>query len=317
MTVISPAITDTAVGVVEAVAAVEAIEEIETVVAIEALAPATAGSAVRLTEADLPRCGELGVSRGWGAEERKWGLLFEVGEVYGIEDADGRLVATAVLTRYGARFATISMVLVAQTHERQGYGTRIMRHLIDQAAGATLVLHATPNGRPLYEKLGFRAFGSVEAHVGTFDATGTKTGRSQPAAPEDLLQLARLDREVYGVHRTALLKRLPRFAERIRVLRDADGLITGYGATWRGETRLNIGPVLAPDFAGARDLVADLVDGVEDELRLDIDAEGDDLSAWACGHGLKAVFTCTHMVLGGPVPMDQARLHSPLMCALG
>ena len=296
----------------------EAIGTVEAVAPVVPVASETvAGSVIRLTEADLPRCGELGVTRDWGAEQRKWGLLFEVGEVYGIEDADGRLIATTALTRYGARFATISMVLVAQTHERRGYGTRIMRHVIDQATGATLVLHATPEGRPLYEKLGFRAFGAVEAHVGTFDATGTKTGRSQPAAPEDLLQLARLDREVYGVHRTALLKRLPRFAERIRVLRDADGLITGYGATWRGETRLNIGPLLAPDFAGARDLVADLLDGVEDELRLDIDAEGDDLSAWACGHGLKPVYTCTHMVLGGPAPMDQARLHSPLMCALG
>ena len=296
----------------------DAIGTVEAVAPVAPVAPETAaGPVIRLTEADIPRCGELGVTRDWGAEQRKWGLLFEVGEVYGIEDADGRLIATTVLTRYGARFATISMVLVAQTHERRGYGTRIMRHVIDQATGATLVLHATPEGRPLYEKLGFRAFGAVEAHVGTFDATGTKTGRSQPAAPEDLLQLARLDREVYGVHRTALLKRLPRFAERIRVLRDADGLITGYGATWRGETRLNIGPVLAPDFAGARDLIADLVDGVEDELRLDIDAEGDDLSAWACGHGLQPVATCTHMAHGGLAPMDPDRLHAPLMCALG
>jgi GNAT superfamily N-acetyltransferase len=305
VTVISAAIADNAVGVVDAVEAVEAVS------------PGAGAPVIRLTEADLPRCGELGVSRDWGAEKRKWGLLFEVGEVYGIKDPRGRLLATAVLTRYGANFGTVSMVLVAQSHERHGYGTRIMRHLIEQAPGATLVLHATTEGRPLYEKLGFSAFGAVEAHVGTFDATGTRTGRSQPAAPQDLLQFARLDREVYGVHRTALLKQLPRFAERIRVLRDAQGLITGYGATWRSETRLNIGPVLAPDFAGARDLIADLVDGVGDELRLDIDAEGDDLSAWACGHGLKTAYTCTHMVLGGPPPMDQARLHSPLMCALG
>jgi len=297
VTVISPTLADTAV---------------ETLEAVESVA-----SVIRLTEADLPRCGELGVSRDWGLEATKWGLLFEVGEVYGIEDADGRLIATTVLTRYGARFAAISMVLVADTHERQGYGTRIMRHVIDQAAGATVVLHATSEGRPLYEKLGFRPFGAIEAHVGRFDPTGTKPGRTQPGGPEDLLQLARLDREVYGVHRTALLKRLPRFAERLRVLRDAEGLIIGYGAAWRGETRLNLGPVLAPDFAGARDLIIDLADGVEDELRLDIDAEGDDLSAWACGHGLKPAYTCTHMVLGGPVPMDQVRLHAPLMCALG
>ena len=107
-----------------------------------------------------------------------------------------------------------------------------------------------------------------------FDPTGARTGRSQPASPEDLLQLARLDREVYGVHRTALLKRLPKFAERVRVLRDEEGLIVGYGALWRSEDLAAVGPILAPDVAGARDLITDLVEGVEDRLRLDVDAEG-------------------------------------------
>jgi GNAT superfamily N-acetyltransferase len=321
VTVISPATIETVAPALAATIAPSpetALDStLDTAVATALDATAVHAAVRRLTAADLPRCSELGVSRGWGAEERKWGLLSELGEIYGIEDPDGRLIATTVLTRYGAQFASVSMVLVAETHERQGYGTRIMRHVIDQASGATLVLHATPSGRPLYEKLGFRAFGAVEAHVGVFDATGTTPGRSHQATDEDLLQLARLDREVYGVHRTALIKRLPRFAERIRVLRDAEGLIVGYGAAWRGEDGLNLGPVLAPDFAGARDLIADLMDGVDGRLRLDIDHEGDDLSAWACGHGLKPVYTCSHMVLGGPAPMDQARLHAPLMCALG
>jgi GNAT superfamily N-acetyltransferase len=271
----------------------------------------------QLAESDRARCLDLAVSRGWGAEEHKWELLFEVGEVYGIADADGRMLATAVLTRYGTQLAAVSMVLVAESRERQGYGTAIMRHVIDAAAGAVVVLHATQAGRPLYESLGFEPFGTVEAHVGQFDPTGTRTGGSGQASAEDLLQIARLDHEVYGVHRTAVIKRLDRFAERIRVLRSEEGLITGYGATWRnGETTM-IGPVLAPDLAGARDLIADLADGVEGELRVDVDAEHDDLSAWVSGHGLKTSYACTHMSLGGTPPSDLARLYAPLMCALG
>ncbi len=271
----------------------------------------------QLTEADLQRCIELDVGRDMGAEQRKWALLFEIGEIYGIEGENGELVATCALTHYGPRFATVSAVLVAAGHERRGYEARIMQHILGQASESTLVLHATPESRPLYERLGFHRFGAVEEHYGEFDPTGVQPGRSQPATPEDLLQLARLDHEVYGVHRTALVKRLPDFAERVRVLRNEEGLLTGYGALWRDGDMATVGPVLAPDIAGARDLITDLADGVEGPLRLELDHEGDDLSAWASGHGLKLAYTCSHMVLGGEPPMDQARLHSPLMCALG
>jgi GNAT superfamily N-acetyltransferase len=305
VTVISPLTTDTQTAVAASASAVpdETHDVVEPV--------------FRLTADDRPRCSELAESRDWGTEEHKWELLFEVGEVYGIADDGGRLLATAVLTRYGTRLATVSMVLVAADRERQGYGTAVMRHVIEQAAGATLMLHATAAGRPLYESLGFTAVGTSETHFGRFDPTGISRGRSQEASPADLLALARLDHEVYGVHRTAVVKRLPRFAEQIRVLRDEDGLLIGYGARWRnGETAV-IGPVLAPDFAGARDLIADLADGVEGDLRVDVDAEADDLSAWVCGHGLKTTYACTQMALGGTPTMDVNRLHAPLMCALG
>lgn len=271
----------------------------------------------RLNAEERARCSELAVSRDWGAEERKWELLFDVGEVYGIDDEEGRLIATSVLTRYGSNLAAVSMVLVAESHERQGYGTQIMRHVLGQADGSTVVLHSTPQGRPLYETLGFQSFGSVEMHFGVFDATGTTNGLTSAAEEADYAEIARIDREVYGADRDPLLKKLPTFAERIRVLRSDQGGLAGFGASWRnGETTV-VGPVIAPDFAGARDLITDLVEGIEGDVRLDVDSECDDLSAWACGHGLKPQYACSHMVLGGRAPMDPTRLHAPLMCALG
>lgn len=279
--------------------------------------PVAVEPVVRLAAADRSRCVELALSRAWGAEERVWDLLFEVGEVYGIEDRDGRLLATAVLSRYGTRLATVSLVLVAESHEHRGYGTAIMRHVLERTGGATVVLHSTQAGRPLYESLGFRTFGGAEAHVGRFDATGTRQGRSHEASAADLAGIARLDEEVFGARRTAVIERLPRFADRVRVLRDEDGAVTGYGATWRDCGTTMIGPVLARDFAGARDLITDLAVGVEGTLRLDVDAEADDLSTWVSGHGLKTASSCRHMALGGVPPMDVHRLHAPLMCALG
>jgi GNAT superfamily N-acetyltransferase len=51
-------------------------------------------------------------------------------------------------------------VYVEPEHRRRGIARRLMEILIDWAPGAgivRLVLHAAPDGRPLYESLGFRA----------------------------------------------------------------------------------------------------------------------------------------------------------------
>jgi GNAT superfamily N-acetyltransferase len=51
-------------------------------------------------------------------------------------------------------------VYVDQAHRRQGIARRLMENLIGWAPGAgivRLVLHAAPEGRPLYESLGFLA----------------------------------------------------------------------------------------------------------------------------------------------------------------
>lgn len=57
----------------------------------------------------------------------------------------------------GALYATIWDMIVLPTHRRQGIGRRILNLLVAQAATRTIVsLVATPDGRPLYERAGFR-----------------------------------------------------------------------------------------------------------------------------------------------------------------
>ncbi len=53
----------------------------------------------RLSAADLPACLDLAADRNWPREEHKWRLLFEVSEVYGLDDPAGGLAGTVVLTR--------------------------------------------------------------------------------------------------------------------------------------------------------------------------------------------------------------------------
>ena len=93
----------------------------------------------RLVPADLDACLELAADRGWRPERRKWALLFDFGEVYGIRDPAGGLAGTVALTRYGPDLAIVSMMLVASRLDGRGLGRRLMTHALAQAGDATVV----------------------------------------------------------------------------------------------------------------------------------------------------------------------------------
>jgi GNAT superfamily N-acetyltransferase len=270
----------------------------------------------RLTVADLPACLALALDRDWGAEEHKWRLLFDVGEVFGIEDG-GELVAAAVLTRYAPGTAVVSMVLVAARLERRGLGTRLMTHVIEQAGPGSVYLYATENGRPLYEKVGFATIDAMTTYVGRVDAAD-RAPVSRPARDDDLPAILALDAVVFGADRSDLVARLPAFCEQLRVL-ERDDEITGYAGAWRNIETLVIGPAIAADVADAQSLVVDLVAGAGDaRLRLDIDHRNAELREWASGRGIPAVFDTSLMVHGGrELPGDRRRLFLPVMQALG
>lgn len=273
----------------------------------------------RLTPADLPGCLKLALDRDWAAEDRKWALLLEMGEAFGVEDADGDLIGTVILTRYGRAAAAVSMVLVASRYARRGLGRRLMAHVLAEAGdGTTAFLCATPQGRPLYEQLGFRPVGSVVTHLGTYrPGPADERDRSHQAGPADLPVLTGYDTAAFGVDRGRLLARWLTFAEQVRVV-ERDGTVAGYGATWRNVDNTLVGPLVADDDATARALIADLAPTVDGPVRLDLDGRRTALSGWAAGHGVMPARTVTFMTRGPrPLPGDRDRLTVPFMQALG
>ncbi|MFG1943115.1 GNAT family N-acetyltransferase [Nonomuraea sp. NPDC048826] len=264
----------------------------------------------RLTLDDLDSCGRLAKDRGWLPERHKWTLLFEVGEVYGIDAPDGDgLAATNILTRYGDDHAVVSMVLTASRYGRRGMARTLMEHVLDQAGDRIVSLHATENGRPLYETLGFRTVGRVAKHAGVF--RGERSGRTRVATEADLDGILTLDAEVFGTDRSALLRRMPVFGERVRV---AEG---GFGHCWRNDDNVVIGPVVARDEETARALIADLALDVGGEVRMDLDLAHASLVRWAGEHGVGAPWEVSLMARGGPPPGDRSRQFLPFMQALG
>ncbi|MEU6661669.1 GNAT family N-acetyltransferase [Streptomyces sp. NPDC046821] len=276
----------------------------------------------RLTRRDVTACADLSEDRGWPREEHKWGLLLAAGTGHGIDDPDGGLVSACVVTDYGPpdrpTLSAIGMVLIAQRHARRGIGRRLMRHIVEQAQPTPLTLHATSNGRPLYEELGFKTIGRAEMVRGHFTPGGpTPSVATRPATAEDLPAILRLDEAVFGSDRTHMVTRLPAFADQLRVAEDGGELI-GYAAAWPNMDTHVIGPLIARDTETAKALVTSLAAGTNLPLRTDIDVRHEELLTWIKERGVEATSFNAVMALGVPdLPGDWTRRFAPVTVAAG
>lgn len=279
----------------------------------------------RLTLRDLTACADLSENRGWPREEKKWGFLLTAGTGYGIDDPDGGLVSACTVTRYGPlerpTLGAIGMVLVADRYARQGVGHRLMRHVLSLMGSTPLTLHATPNGMPLYDQLGFKVTGRAEMVRGHFRPGSEDPGdfevATRPATAEDLSAILRLDDEVFGTDRTHIITRLPAYADHLRVA-EADGRLTGYAAVWPNMDTHVVGPLIARDTATAKALIASLAAHTDRPLRTDIDVRHEELLTWVKAHGLASVAFNAVMTCGtAELPGDWRRRFAPLTVAAG
>ena len=83
---------------------------------------------------------------------------------FGVE-VDGRVVTTATLVCYGTRLGWVGMVLTHPEFRGQGLAQKLFEHILERAdmrGIRTLKLDATEQGKPLYEKYGFKSEQIVE-----------------------------------------------------------------------------------------------------------------------------------------------------------
>lgn len=256
----------------------------------------------RLVPDDVPHCQELSADRGWLREDRRWALLIDVAEAYGIDASDGGLAGAVALTRYPTH-ASIGMMLVARRYERQGLGRALMTRAID-AAGGPVCLRATDTGRPLYQRLGFRAGASSVTYTGSLAGARPAVPETREATPADLPVILAADLDAFGTDRSVLL----RWLARVGRLRIAPG---GYGAAWRNGPYTLLGPVVADDVDTAIALCVDLADG---PVRLDVGSYQPEFESWVARR-LAPRERVTLMSRGGTAPGDVKRLFTPFSVA--
>jgi predicted N-acetyltransferase YhbS len=281
----------------------------------------------QLTADDVPACADLAASRGWPREERKWRFLLGVGRGYGAMDAGGRLVGSVLLTRCTPRVAAIGSLLVAEPLQGRGIGRALMGCALREAGVMQVTLASTRQGRPLYDRLGFREVGRLDMYRGAFGPPSGPAARmplSRPVTAADLPRIAAFDAQVHGGDRSPLLTAALDFVLEARMVEDGDRLLA-VGAVWDSEGTARVGPLIAVDEEAALAVLIDLA-GTHPgpgkvDLRVDrcadLHAGRSRIRGWLDRQGFE-LHACTAVMVHGPrqLPGRPELLWSPLMQAL-
>jgi hypothetical protein len=211
------------------------------------------------------------------------------------------MIGTALCWKYGAERASLGMVIVSPGRQGRGIGRKLMDLVLDELGSRVTFLHATTAGQPLYEKLGFRAAGTLDQHQGAAfqpPLVSLPPGeRLRPLGSSDTARLVELASRASGLDRGEVLPALLGAADGIAL--DRDGELIGFALFRRFGRGFAIGPVVAPaseDSSRAKALISHWL-ALNEGVFVRIDTPGDSgLTEWLEQLGLPRVDTVVKMV---------------------
>ncbi|MGB2994220.1 MAG: GNAT family N-acetyltransferase [Paenisporosarcina sp.] len=224
---------------------------------------------------DIPDLITLSESVGWDYDIDEIQTILKSGTAYGHRNQFGEVVSSAAIIKYGSSLATIGMVIVHPDYRGLGLGKTVTQVCLDSVLNTqTVMLVATEDGRPMYEKMGFVAIDYIHKYI---------CNNYQPLLLEDnvsftiekiesswMPKIIELDKFAFGEDRTSFLTlRIAQSKEALAV-RNSLGEIVGFGLSIVTPTNLILGPIVAPDSEVASHLIHRLAGYYQEKLRIDV-----------------------------------------------
>ena len=264
----------------------------------------------RLTATNLPFVLRLCAQAGWNQTEadlRRF-LVLSRGSSF-LAELAGEPAGTVCTFIFGST-AWIALMLVEESLRGRGIGKALMQHALahlDENRVDRIRLDATPQGRPLYETLGFIAEYNVLRYAGELtrvEPSPTSKFIVEPAQGR-LEQVRRLDTAATAADRSALLRELYRSRARFRMIERA-GQVEGYVSYRPGARAWHIGPCVASDSGG---LLLDWAFDCTQEMSVYIDIPENNRASIVAAEarGLRVQRTLTRMCRG-PCPAERTEM---------
>jgi GNAT superfamily N-acetyltransferase len=214
-----------------------------------------------MTAGDIPAGVRLKEIAGWNQTTTDWNRFLDASpRGCFVAEVNSKVCGTVTTIVFENRFAWVGMVLVDPEFRNKGIGTKLLERAIqylDDLKTATLKLDATPQGKPLYEKLGFVSEYEIERWTlqrslpedrKVSDVYGPQTSELSP-------EILEIDRVVFGANRSSLLKSLHREAPEFTVSVSIEGVIQGYALARHGAFADHLGPWMAKTSGAAEEIL--------------------------------------------------------------
>jgi GNAT superfamily N-acetyltransferase len=265
-----------------------------------------------LRAADLPFCNHLRQVAAWNQTGQDWQRFLHLSpNGCFIAEKNGAPLGTVTTIEYGREIGWIGMLLVEPVARGQGIGKALLeaaiKHLQRQKVRC-IKLDATPEGEPLYRKIGFQDEWPLTRFQRPTGEPATPHPSLRKLAHADLPRMISLDEQAFGAPRPALLRSL---CDSSHVLgRDASGEIKAFGFLRPGSVANYLGSIVAQSTNCAEAIAHSLIgSSISKPLYWDVPAQNKSAARLAERLGFTPQRSLLRMFLGPENLTGNAQLY--------
>ncbi|MGG0390536.1 GNAT family N-acetyltransferase [Priestia megaterium] len=230
----------------------------------------------RLNNSNIEDLVDLSKLIGWDYNCEEVQTVLESGRIYGHVNEEGKLLSSAAIINYKENLSSIGMVIVNPNYRGLGLGKAVTEACIHSITkGKSIMLISTPEGEPVYRKLGFQPVSFV--HKCLCDNSLSQQHASlhnqydvQVYRDKDFVHINQLDSRAVGADRSQFLKIRINQSKKSLVMKNSVGEVVGFGLSIQTPENLILGPIVAFNDQIAITLINELSKNHLGKLRIDI-----------------------------------------------
>ncbi|MFE8700085.1 GNAT family N-acetyltransferase [Cytobacillus sp. FJAT-54145] len=228
----------------------------------------------KFNENDIPGLIRLSASVGWDYDLDEVSTVLAVGMIFGHKNEKDEIISSAAIIPYEGNLASIGMVIVNESYRGYKLGKELTVRCVNAVpSDKTIMLIATPEGKPLYEKLGFHSVSYVHKYINEnyIPSIIKEEGyKIEPYSESDFSSIVHIDYLAIGAERRVFLEARIKQAEEVVVLKDSTGKVIGFGMSIIGSDNCILGPIVAKNEQMAKLIINYLAKEKNGKLRIDI-----------------------------------------------